>query len=94
MDWKLFLTVFVSIFIAEIGDKTQLAAMAYSANSNKTWIIAIGVVAGLALAGLLGVFLGRWLGGLISPRYIGLGSGIMFVLIGCWIIYQSQFVIK
>jgi len=94
MDWKLFLTVFFSIFLAEIGDKTQLAAMAYSANSEKTWIIALGVVAGLGLAGLGGVFLGRWLGEFIAPRYIGLGSGLLFIVIGCFVIYKSQFFIK
>ncbi|MFW7377535.1 MAG: TMEM165/GDT1 family protein [Oligoflexus sp.] len=91
MDWKLFFTVFLTIFLAEIGDKTQLAAMAYSANSDKTWVIAAAVVVGLSLAGLLGVVLGRWLGGFLSPRYIGLVSGLMFVGIGCFILFQSQF---
>jgi len=41
MDWKLFATTFITLFIAEFGDKTQLAAMAASAHSKGAWEVAV-----------------------------------------------------
>jgi putative Ca2+/H+ antiporter (TMEM165/GDT1 family) len=93
MDWKLFFTVFFSIFLAEIGDKTQLAALAYSAQSNKTMVVGAGVVLGLCAAGVIGVLAGKWLGTMVSPKLISTLSGLLFIGIGIWMLIASRTIV-
>jgi putative Ca2+/H+ antiporter (TMEM165/GDT1 family) len=82
MDWTLLFTTFATIFIAEFGDKTQLAAMSLSAGSDKTNEIILGVVGGLAMAGLLGIVAGKILSQFITPEIMKWVSGCLFILIG------------
>ena len=58
MDWKILSTVFTSVFIAELGDKTQLAAIAMASQTGKPWLVFIGAVAAFAIITFAGVFLG------------------------------------
>jgi putative Ca2+/H+ antiporter (TMEM165/GDT1 family) len=68
MDWKLFTATFGTIFLAELGDKTQFAAIAASAQSKTVTEILLAVVLALALAGALGVLAGKTLAQFISPE--------------------------
>ncbi len=86
MDTKLFFATFISIFVAELGDKTQFAAVAASAQSKSTVTILIAVILALSLAGGLGVLAGRFIGELIEPSYIKWISGTLFIVIGAWIL--------
>ncbi|MCC7402789.1 MAG: TMEM165/GDT1 family protein [Bdellovibrionales bacterium] len=86
MDWKVFATTFVTIFIAEMGDKTQFAALAASAGSRSTLSVLLAVVLALSLAGFLGVVAGRYLGALVDPRYVKWVSGSLFIAVGIWIL--------
>lgn len=88
MDWKLLLATFGTIFIAELGDKTQFAAIAASAQSKSTIEILIAVVMALALAGTLGVLLGRGLSEILNPEWLRYISGGLFIAFGLWILLK------
>lgn len=89
MDWKLFLTTFITIFLAELGDKTQFAAVAASAQSNSTKEVLVAVVLALALAGAIGVLAGKVLAQFINPETMRYVSGGLFIVVGCWILFKK-----
>lgn len=86
MDWKIFTSTFVTIFLAEMGDKTQFAALAASSQAKSTMTVLIAVVLALSLAGVIGVLFGRYLGELINPLVMKYISGSLFILIGIWVL--------
>jgi len=89
MDWKVFGTTFLTIFIAELGDKTQFAAIAASAGSKSTMSILLAVVLALGLAGTIGVALGSFLGHLLNPVTMKWVSGCAFIAVGLWVILSK-----
>jgi putative Ca2+/H+ antiporter (TMEM165/GDT1 family) len=87
MDLKLLFTVFGTIFLAELGDKTQLAVMALSAENEKGLLsIFLGSVLALALTSLIGVLLGSVVAKYVSATVVQYVAGGLFVLIGIFII--------
>jgi hypothetical protein len=83
MDAKLFLITFAAVFLAELGDKTQLATMSFAA-SNRHALVLVFVASALALVttSAIGVLAGSALASWIDPKYIRVGAGILFILIG------------
>jgi len=85
MDLKLLLTVFTAVFIAELGDKTQLATLLFAADKD---VSKLTVFAGASLALILTSAIGVLAGGLISQyvsgKFLHLIAGIGFVGIGVW----------
>ena len=90
MNYQTFITVFVTVFLAEVGDKTQLATMLFAsdAQANK-WIIFLGSSLALVLAAGIGVLVGAQIGNYVSPKTIKLVAGIGFIAIGAWTIVQK-----
>lgn len=86
MNWTLFTSTFITIFIAEMGDKTQFAALAASARADKTWPVLLAVILALSLAGGIGVLFGRVLGAWVPADVIRPISGGIFILMGLWIL--------
>jgi putative Ca2+/H+ antiporter (TMEM165/GDT1 family) len=85
MDKKLFLTVFASVFLAEIGDKTQLATMLFASNSpSAKWTVFLGSALALVVAAGIGVAVGDVVSKVVSPRTLSIAAGIGFVAIGAW----------
>ena len=83
MDWKIFLTVFASVFIAELGDKTQLATMLFAADKEVSKItVFLAASAALVVASALGVLAGSVLSQVINERLLHYIAGSGFVLIG------------
>jgi putative Ca2+/H+ antiporter (TMEM165/GDT1 family) len=83
--WKVFATVFTTVFIAEIGDKTQLATMLFAAEAKASkWVIFAGAALALALAAGIGVLVGAQLERFVAPRTLKLVAGIGFIAIGIW----------
>ena len=82
---KAFLSVFITVFLAEIGDKTQLATMLFAADaqSNK-WVIFAGSALALVCAAAIGVLVGAQIERLVSPRTLKIVAGIGFIAIGLW----------
>jgi len=89
MDWKIFFSTFVTLFLAEMGDKTQFAALAASANTRSTFSVLIAVILALSLAGTIGVLAGKWMGVLINPFYLKWISGSLFISMGFWILLSK-----
>ena len=91
MDWKVFATVFGTVFLAELGDKTQLATLLFaSKNAGILWTIFLAASAALVLASAIGVAAGAFVSQLVNPRYLSYAAGIGFVVIGAWTIYQAS----
>lgn len=94
MDWwKLFSGTFVLIFLAELGDKTQLAAMAKTADtpdsSMAKWVVFFGASLALASSTFIAVFLGHWLKRIVpDERYIRLAAAVLFLVFGFMILYE------
>jgi putative Ca2+/H+ antiporter (TMEM165/GDT1 family) len=89
--WSVFSTVFITVFLAEIGDKTQLATMLFATKeeTNK-WAIFFGSAAALVLAAGIGVVVGEQLSKWISPKVLKWIAGIGFVAIGLWTIISAD----
>ncbi len=85
---KMFFTVFVSVFLAEFGDKTQLATMGFAATEHSKWIVFLASAAALVLSSLLGVLIGGAIGDHVNPHHIRRIAGILFVVIGGWLIWR------
>jgi putative Ca2+/H+ antiporter (TMEM165/GDT1 family) len=71
MDWKLLLTVFGTVFVAEIGDKTQLATLLYASGAEvSTPTVFLGASLALILTSVLGVLVGSVLSHYVNPKYL------------------------
>ena len=84
MDLKVMLTTFGMIFLAELGDKTQLATFAFAAESKSRLSVFLGSAGALVLTSLLAVVFGSAVGRLVPANYIKAGAGALFVLLGLW----------
>lgn len=83
--WQAFATVFVTVFLAEIGDKTQLATMLFSAKAESSkWVVFAGSASALVLAAAIGVLVGTQLERVISPASLKIVAGIGFIAVGLW----------
>jgi putative Ca2+/H+ antiporter (TMEM165/GDT1 family) len=85
--WKTFSAVFITVFLAEIGDKTQLATMLFSADreTNK-WMVFAGSSVALIIAAAIGVLVGAQLERFVQPRTLKMIAGAGFIIIGIWTI--------
>lgn len=91
-DWKLFGMTFFTLFLAEMGDKTQLMAMSLGAqypDGISYRSVLLGVLGGLLASGLLGAFLGKFLSHWISFQWIQVGAGVLFILIGSFTLWKA-----
>jgi putative Ca2+/H+ antiporter (TMEM165/GDT1 family) len=87
MDWKVIIAAFGLVFVAELGDKTQLAALNLSAKSQAPMLVFLGSVTAYALVTLVTVLLGGVLARFIQPDYIRYGAAVMFIVIGALILF-------
>ncbi|WP_100902784.1 TMEM165/GDT1 family protein [Nostoc flagelliforme] len=88
----IFGTTFITIFLAEIGDKTQLSTLLISAESHSPWVVFIGSAAALITTSLLGVLLGSWIATRLSPKTIEKSAGVMLLVISLmlfWDVFQG-----
>ena len=75
------LAVFIAIFLAEMGDKTQLTTMAFAAKYG--WKVAfLGAILGLALVNLIGAVVGDAIGDVIPMELVHRGAGVLFIVFG------------
>ena len=90
MILTLLFTTFVAVFLAEIGDKTQLTTITLSSTTNKPLAVFIGSSLALILATLLGALAGGSIANLIPAYLLKLLSGIVFLIIGINLLAQSK----
>ncbi|MCY7369178.1 MAG: TMEM165/GDT1 family protein [Chamaesiphon sp.] len=79
--WSTFFSTFITIFLAEMGDKTQLATLLLSAQSGSPWVVFIGSGAALVATSLVGVLLGRYLAKILSPETLDIAAGMLLMVI-------------
>jgi len=90
MDWSVFSATFLTIFIAEMGDKTQFAALAAASQTKSTISVLVATIVALALAGSLGVLFGSLLGRVLDPAKMKYFSGTTFIVMGVWILLKKN----
>jgi len=83
---KSILSALLVVFLAELGDKTQLSTMLLASRSNSIWYVFIGSSIALILSSLLGVLGGSLINKYIPDFYIRIGSGVSFLIIGVLLI--------
>lgn len=89
MDWKLLATTFGMVFLAELGDKTQLATFCLSADCNPKLPIFLGSAGALVTSSLIAVLLGDAVNRWIPALYIKLGAGAFFVIVGVYTLVSA-----
>ncbi len=82
MDIKLYFSTFFAIFLAEMGDKTQLATLSMAAGAKSKWPVFLGAASGLVLTSAIAVVGGEVVSRYIPAHWVRRGAGILFVVLG------------
>lgn len=90
MDIKLFATVFGTIFLAELGDKTQLATLLFASRApDNLFTVFLGASLALITSSVIGVAAGSLVSQYVDQKYLAYAAGVGFVLIGVWTIWRA-----
>lgn len=90
MDWKLFFTTFAAIFVAEMGDKTQLATMTMSASGTSRWVVFAGSALALIATSAIAVLFGEAITRVIPAVWIKRMAGVVFVVLGVFYLFSKE----
>lgn len=90
MDWKLLSTTFAAVFIAELGDKTQLATLSFAGSGSSRWVVFLGSASALVLSSLIAVMVGEGLARIVEPRTLQRLAGAMFFVLGGWALWSTR----
>lgn len=86
--WSVFASTFLTIFLAELGDKTQVATLLMTAESQSPWIVFAGAGSALVATSLLGVLVGRWLASRISPKTLEKSAGVVLLFVSAMLVWD------
>ncbi len=90
MDWKIFLTIFAAVFVAELGDKTQLATMLFATDKEvNKYTVFLAASAALVVASAIGVLAGSFLSDYINEKYLHYIAGTGFIIIGAYTLLKA-----
>lgn len=90
MDFKTLLTVFGSVFVAELGDKTQLATLLFASEKQVSKLtVFVGSASALVLTSAIGVLVGALLSEHLDARYLHYIAGVGFIAIGIWTLLKA-----
>ena len=90
MDWKYFGVVFVAVFIAELGDKTQLATMLFASDKEVSkWVVFFAASTALIATSAIGVVAGSAVSEFVNEKTLALIAGVGFIAVGVWTIYTA-----
>lgn len=91
MTLQLLLTVFATVFLAELGDKTQLATLLFAGRSpGQLWTVFLGASAALVVSTAIGVAAGAAVAQVVSPKHLSYVAGIGFIAIGIWTLWTAS----
>ena len=90
MDWKLFASTFVAIFVAELGDKTQLATLSLSAGSTSRWVVFAGAALALVATSAIAVVAGEAITRVVPAAWLRRGAGVVFILLGALYLFARE----
>ena len=85
---QLFFTTFLTIFVAEIGDKTQVTTLLMSAESQSPWVVFLGAGTALVCTTLLGVSVGRWLSNQVKEETLETVTGAILMGISVLLLWD------
>lgn len=83
-----FLIAFVTVFLAELGDKTQLATLALAAGGHARWLVFLGAALALIVSSAVAVLVGSALGQVVPALWLRRGAGAL--MIGLGVLYVLQ----
>lgn len=87
---EVFIKIFLVVFLAELGDKTQLATLGFAATEPVSpWVVFFSSSLALVLSAGIGVLFGHFLSGLGWERYIRIAGGCLFLGIGAWTLLKE-----
>ena len=89
MDWKLLATTFGAVFIAELGDKTQLATLSLATGKVNRLSVFLGSASALVCTSLLAVLAGEIISRYVPPQYLRRGAGAIFIVLGLLYIFRK-----
>jgi putative Ca2+/H+ antiporter (TMEM165/GDT1 family) len=90
MELRSLLIIFGTVFLAELGDKTQLATLLFAANRpNEAWLVFAAASLALVAACAIGVIAGNALSHYVNPRYLSIVAGAGFIVIGVWTLLSA-----
>ena len=90
MDFKLVVTVFATVFLAELGDKTQLSTMLFASSPGRSkWAVFVGASLALVISAALGVFAGQLIGSRINQQMLARIAGLGFIAVGVWTLLRA-----
>ncbi len=87
MDWKIIMSTFITIFLAELGDKTQLASILMTSKTNKPVLVFLGTMLAFAVVTVIGVAVGSIITKFLPINFIKIGAAIAFIIIGILILF-------
>ena len=87
---KVFISTFSTVFLVELGDKTQIATLLLSAQSGKPLLIFIGSSTALICSSLVGVLIGRWIAQSLPPQRFKVAAGLLMLALGTWLCIQTS----
>jgi len=91
MDWKLFATAFVTVFVAELGDKTQLATFGLASGASAgRWAVFAGSALALVCTSLVAVLAGAAIGKLVPAVWLERGAGVLMLVLGAWMLWKTR----
>ena len=87
--FSILITTFTTIFLADLGDKTQLATLMLSAQSGRPIVIFTGAALALITTSLLGVIIGQWIANNLPRERFTLISGLIMLSLGIYLVTQG-----
>lgn len=87
-ELAIFTSTFFTVFLAELGDKTQITTLLMSAESQSPWVVFAGAGVALVLTSLLGVLLGRWLSTRLKPKTLETAAAMLLLVIAVWLLWD------
>lgn len=85
---QIFFSTFITIFLAELGDKTQVTTLLMSAESQSPWIVFAGAGSALLATSLIGVSLGHWLSKRVSQRTLEVSAAVLLLIISALLLWD------
>lgn len=91
MDFRLFATVFATIFVAELGDKTQLATLLYASDAAHPRLTVFAAsAAALVATSAIAVLAGSLIAEYVDPKVVRWVAGLGFIAVGLWVLFSSE----
>ena len=90
MDWKLFASTFVAIFLAEMGDKTQLATLSAASGGASRWVVFAASALALVSTSAIAVAAGEGVSRVMPPVWTKRAAGALFVLLGLLLVWSTR----